>query len=294
MILRSLLFLPGNNPSMIQNGDILGADAVILDLEDAVSPDEKDAARILVRNAISTGQFADTTVVVRINPVDDTGFWKADLEEVIPHRPQMIMPTKVADGDYVKAVDSYISALEAKHGIPAGSTRILPLIETAIGLENAFSIACASPRIEAIFLGAEDLSADLRCPRTKEGDEIFYARCRMVSAARAAGIACVDTPFTDTDDDEGLYADSRLAKALGFSGKAAISPRHVAGINTVFSPTQSEIDYAYEVLAAIDEGKRQGKGAVSLRGKMIDKPIVMRAQQVLELAKGINGGTENE
>ena len=184
---RSMLFLPGNTPSIIINGEILGADAVILDLEDAVSPTEKDSARVLVRNAISRMGFGGCEVIVRINATD-TDYWKKDLDAIIPVRPAMIMPPKTGTAQDVLRVDEYISALEDRLGWPRNTVRLIPLIETALGVENAFAIASASPRVAAIFLGAEDLTADLRCPRTKEGTEIFYARSRMVSAARAAGV----------------------------------------------------------------------------------------------------------
>lgn len=287
---RSMLFLPGNSPGMLVSGDILGADAIILDLEDAVAPDEKDAARILVRGALTALDYSRVEVIIRINSVDDNNFWQRDLDEVVPLRPSLIMPTKVSDADYVRTVADYIGQVEERHGIPAGTVQLMPLIETAIGLENAFSIATADPRVTALFLGAEDLTADLRCARTKEGSEIAYARSRMVSAARAAGIGVYDTPFTDVNDDPGLMVDAQLAKSLGFSGKAAISPRHVKGINQVFSPTQEEIDYAHEVLEVIEEAKAQGKGAISLYGKMIDAPIVLRAAQVLAMEQAIKGG----
>ena len=288
---RSLLFLPGNNPNMLVNGDILGADAVILDLEDAVAPDEKDAARILVRNALSALDYSRVEVIIRINALDDTLFWQKDLEEVVPMRPSLIMPTKVTDAAYVQTIAAYIGKVEQRHEIPQGTVRIMPLIETALGLENAFSIATADSRVEALFLGAEDLTADLRCVRTKQGNEIFYARSRMVCAARAAGIDVYDTPFTDVHDDEGLIADVETSKALGFSGKASISPRHISAINRIFSPTLFEVEYAREVLAAIEEALRQGKGAASLYGKMIDAPIVNRAKQVLANHETITGGS---
>ena len=194
------------------------------------------------------------------------------------------------------AEGSELYALNTSNGetVECGADDILPaLIETALGVENAFSIASASPRVQALFLGAEDLSADLHCKRTKEGAEILYARTRLVMAARAAGIDVYDTPFTDVDDDEGLCADAALAKSLGFTGKAAISPRHLGNINRCFSPTQAEVDHANEVLAALEEGKRQGRGAVALHGKMIDAPIAARAKRTLADAEQIlkRGGT---
>ena len=288
---RSMLFLPGNTPNIIVNGEILGADAVILDLEDAVAPAEKDSARILVRNAIKYMGFGKCEVIVRINAID-TPFWQQDLDAIIPVRPALIMPPKTSCADDVLAVDAYITHLEEKLGMEKGSVGLIPLIETALGVENAYQIASACKRVKAIFLGGEDLTADLRCKRTKEGHEIAYARSRMVVAARAAGVEVYDTPFTDVNDDEGIYVDAQYAKSLGFTGKSAISPRHVGAINEVFSPSMKDIDYAYEVMEAIRIGKEQGKGAVSLRGKMIDAPIVARAQQTIDAAIALGLGRE--
>lgn len=290
-MIRSLLFIPGNNPGMLLNADVHGADAIILDLEDAVSPDQKDAARILVRNAVKALSY-DTQLVIRINPIG-TDFYLDDLRAVVPLKPDFIMPTKVDGEEYIKDLDERLSQLEKENGIEEGKIRIIPLIETAEGIENSFRIAKSSKRVFGLFLGAEDYSADLRAHRTKEGEEILYARGRILNAARAAAIEAFDTPFTDVNDEEGLEKDAFLAREMGFSGKAAISPRHVNGINSAFSPTKAEIDYAYEVLMAIEEGIRLGKGAVSLRGKMIDKPIVDRAKRVVETAKMLGmGGNE--
>ena len=284
-----MLFLPGNTPNMLINGDTLGADTVIFDLEDAVSPDEKDAARILVRNALKYQNFSGCEVVVRINPTD-TEFWKEDLDAVIPLKPDMIMPTKVSGGEMIREVSAYMGQVEERSGIEKGSVKILPLIETALGVEKAFEIASSDVRVAGLFLGGEDFTADMHCKRTKEGQEIFYARTRLVCAARAWGIEAYDTPFTDVEDMEGLRNDTEFAKSLGFAGKAVISPRHVDIVNEVFSPTEAEIEYAHDVMDAIEDGKRQGKGVISLRGKMIDAPIVKRAQQVLEMEKAIYGG----
>ncbi len=283
---RSMLFLPGNNPNMLINAGCLGADAVIFDLEDAVSPAEKDAARILVRNTMRYMDLDGCEIVVRINSVD-TDFWRKDLDTVIPCKPDVILLPKSAEPADIRLVDEYISALEEKLELQKGGVQIMPLIETAMGVENAFAIASSCKRVCALFLGAEDLTADLQCKRTKEGREIEYARQRLVVAARAAGVDVYDTPFTDVNDDEGIVQDARLAKALGFTGKASISPRHVDVINEVFSPTLAEIEYAYEVVEAIRVAKEMGKGAVSLRGKMIDAPIVARAERTIAMAKAL-------
>ncbi|MBQ2446434.1 MAG: CoA ester lyase [Oscillospiraceae bacterium] len=276
---RSMLFLPGNNPNMLINGNCLGSDAVIFDLEDAVAPDQKDAARILVRNTLKYMDFRGCERIVRINSIG-TPYWKEDLKALLPYKPDLILLPKTECAEDILTIDAYMTELGSQTGVMA-------LIETALGVENAFCIASASKRVKALFLGAEDLTADLRCKRTKEGREIEYARHRLVVAARAAGVDVYDTPFTDVNDDEGIVSDASLAKALGFTGKASISPRHVEVINAVFSPTQKDVDYAYEVMEAIALAKEQGKGAISLHGKMIDAPIVARAEQTIAMAEAL-------
>lgn len=193
---RTMLFLPSNNPNMLINGGQLGADSLIFDLEDAVSPDEKDAARELLKNTLESLDFGKCERIVRINGLD-TDYWMEDLRAILPLRPETIMPPKVSGAAYIHQLDEALTALEAELGIPSGSTKILALLETAAGIENAYEVACASPRMTGLFLGAEDLTADLHSRRTKEGSEILYARGRIVCAARAAGMRVYDTPFTD-------------------------------------------------------------------------------------------------
>lgn len=286
---RSMLFLPGNTPNIIINGDVLGSDSVILDLEDAVAPDQKDGARILVRNTLRNMDFGSCEVIVRINPLS-SGMWQEDLQEIIPCQPALIMPTKIGSSQDVVEIANYMSVIEEKSGIPVGTTKLMPLIETARGVENSFHIVEADPRVCAVFIGCEDLTADLRCVRTEEGTEVFYARSRVVCAARAAGVEAYDTPFTNIDNAQGLRKDAEFAKGLGYTGKACISPRQVDIVNEVFSPSDADIIYAKQVFRAIAEGKALGKGAVSLKGKMIDKPIVDRAAFVLEMAKTLGKG----
>ena len=281
---RSMLFLPGNTPNMLINGNCLGADAVIFDLEDAVSPNEKDAARILVRNTMRYMDFSGCEIIVRINSID-TAFWKQDIDAILPQQPGLILLPKTSSAADVLEADAYITEVEEKLGLAKNTVGLMPLIETAMGVENAFQIASSTKRVKALFLGAEDLTADLQCKRTKEGREIEYARTRLVVAARAAGVDVYDTPFTDVNDDEGILKDASYAKALGFTGKASISPRHVEVINSVFSPTQKDVDYAYEVMEAIALAEQQGKGAIALHGKMIDAPIVNRAKQTIAMAE---------
>lgn len=283
---RSMLFLPGNNPNMLINGNCLGADAVIFDLEDAVSPSEKDAARILVRNTMRYLDFRGCEIIVRVNSID-TPYWKADIDAVLPWKPNLILLPKTGTAQDALTADAYMNEAERRLGLEPNSVGLMPLIETALGVENAFSIASCTKRVQALFLGAEDLTADLQCVRTREGREIEYARTRLVVAARAAGVEVYDTPFTDVNDDEGIVQDATLAKALGFTGKASISPRHVEVINQIFSPTEKEIRYAYEVMDAIALAKQQGKGAIALHGKMIDAPIVARARRTIAMAEAL-------
>jgi len=286
---RTMLFVPGNSPAMLLNADIHGADALIFDLEDAVTPAEKDAARVLVRKAVQALGYGGCEIIIRINPLD-SAYIKQDIDAMVPLRPALFMPTKVASAEEVKQISAMVAAAEIANGTASGSIGLIPLLETAAGIEHAYEIARSDPRVKAIFLGAEDLTSDLQAIRSKQGDEILYARGRVVIAARAAGIDAYDTPFTDVNDEDGLEKDARFARSLGFSGKAVISPRHVTAVNVVFSPSQIEIEYARQVMAAIEEGERLGKGAVSLNGKMVDKPIVDRARRVLDAARALGLG----
>ena len=283
---RSMLFLPGNTPNMLINGSALGADAVIFDLEDAVSPGEKDAARLLTRNTLRYLDLRGCEAIVRINGTD-TPYWQADLAAILPEKPGLILLPKAGTPQDILTASAYMGRIEQSLGLAENTIGLMPLIETALGVENAFAIASCSPRVQALFLGAEDLTADLQCRRTKAGREIEYARTRLVTAARAAGVEVYDTPFTDVNDDQGIREDALLAKGLGFSGKSAISPRHVEVINQIFSPSPQEIEYAGEVLEAIALAQQQGKGAVSLHGKMIDAPIVSRARRTIAAARAL-------
>lgn len=280
---RTMLFMPGNNPGMLLNAGILGADSVILDLEDAVSLTEKDSARVLVREAIKSIDYSNVEVVVRINPFD-TEFGLPDVDVIARVKPDSIMLPK-ADEDQVRALHEALSKIEQEEGFEEGSIKIIPIIETAFGLENVYNIIKASRRIVAVLLGAEDLTADLGIKRTKEGEEIFYARNKVATACKALKVDSIDTPFTDTNDYEGLARDTAKAKSIGMTGKAAINPRQIDTIHSVLAPTEAEIKHAQRILAAMEEAKREGKGVFSLDGKMVDAPIINRAITTMELAK---------
>ena len=284
---RTLLFMPGNNPGMLASAGSLGADIVIFDLEDAVAQTEKDTARILVRNTL-THLKPDTGVTVRINALD-TPHWKADIQAAIQGGADYILAPKCAQPSDVHTLIQTIEEAEAEYGAQAKygkDTKILllALIESALGVENAFALAGSHPRLAAILLGAEDLTAELGAKRTPEGQEILYARSRIMMACRAAGIKALDTPFPFVTDIDGLKADAAFSAQLGFDGKAVISPHHVHVVNTAFSPSAEQLHWAERVMAVALRAKEEGKGAVSLDGMMIDLPIIKRAERILSRA----------
>ena len=275
--------MPGNNPGMLQNAPILGADAVILDLEDAVSLTEKDAARALVSGAIKTLDYSNVELVVRVNPLD-TQFGHKDLETIARVKPDTILLPK-ATREQLQEADTIITKVEKEEGFEKGSINLFGLIETAYGLETIYEVATATKRLVGLLLGAEDLTSDFGIKRTKEGNEIYYARNRFSAACRAARIDAIDTPFTDTNDYEGLRLDTEKAKSLGFTGKSSINPRQIDTIHSVYNPTEDEIKYSVRVLEARDEAFAKGLGVFALNGKMIDAPVINRAITTVELAK---------
>jgi len=272
--------MPGNNPGMLQDAAILGADSIILDLEDAVSLTEKDSARILVRDAIKTIDYSQVEVVVRVNPLD-TEFGSQDVDVIARVKPDTLLIPK-ADEEEIKLVDNMLNKIEEEEGYFAGSIKIIALIETAIGLETVYDVIKASKRVVGGLLGGEDLTSDLGVKRTKEGEEIFYARNKVATACRALKVDSIDTPFTDTNDYEGLAKDTAKAKNLGLTGKSSINPRQIEIIHSVFAPTAAELKHALRVLDAMKEAEKEGKGVYSLDGKMIDAPVIKRATLTVE------------
>ena len=280
---RTMLFMPGNNPGMLQNAGILGADSVILCLEDAVSLTEKDSARILVRNAIKTVNFYGTEVVVRVNPLS-TEFGHNDIDVIARVKPDALMIPKATEEDLEK-INSMLDKIEEEENFENGSIKLFPIVETAYGLANVYTIIKASNRISGVLLGAEDLTADLGIERTSAGEEIFYARCKVATACKALKIDAIDTPFADLNDKESFIRDIQKAKSIGMTGKAAINPRQIDTIHDVFAPTEAEIIHAKRVMTAKEEALEEGKGVFSLDGKMVDAPIIARAQTTLTKAK---------
>lgn len=281
---RTLMYVPGNQPSLVQNAAVFGPDSIMLDLEDAVLATEKSAARILVAKALKAVNFMGKEVLVRINGLDsELGY--QDLEAIMPSKPDGIRFPKVNTPDDIHKMDALLKEHERKNGIPEGQTFIIASLESTLAIEHAFAIASASPRMQGIAIGAEDYTADLKTTRSREGTELFYARSAIVTAARAAGIMAIDTVFSDINDEEGLIAETKLIKQLGFDGKSVISPRQIGPVNDVFRPTEKEIEKASAILGAFEEAKAKGSGVVALNGKMIDRPVVLRAQRVMEMAK---------
>jgi len=274
-IRRSRLYIPGNNPSIMQNIAVFGADTVILDLEDAVAPPEKDAARILVKYALENVDFGRTERGVRINPLN-TPFGKKDLDMVLSSDVELIFLPKTESAEDVKELCSLIGDREIC---------ISPIIETAKGVLNAYEIASADPRVAMLCFGAEDFTRDIGAERTREGKELFWARSMIVMGAKAAGIQASDTVFSDINDMDGLIQETRFAKSLGFDGKGLIHPSQIEPVHKVFSPTQEEIEYARKVVDALREAEEKGLGVIALGRKMIDRPVAERAKRILKIAE---------
>lgn len=283
---RSMLFIPGSNAAMLSTSFVYGADAVMFDLEDAVSLREKDTARLLVYHALQHPMYEAVETVVRINPLN-TPFGMADLEAVVRGGVDMVRLPKTDCREDVLALEREIIRLEEACGRAPGSTKIMAAIESAKGVINAVDIATASPRMEAIALAAFDYVMDMGTSRG-DGTELFYARCAVLHAARNAGIAAYDVVWGDVNDEEGFLKEVNLARGLGFNGKSLVNPRQIELLHRAYAPTRKQVEHAHEVIAAAEEAELRGLGVVSLNGKMVDGPIIEHARKVVALsASGI-------
>lgn len=285
---RTVMYAAGNNPGLLQNAAIYGADSVIFDVEDSVSVAEKDSARELVYHALKYLKFP-CEIGVRINHIT-TPWGYADLEYLLPAKPDYIRLPKGESGDEIKDIDAIITKAEAKYGFEQGTIKIMVSIESPKGLRNAYEIASASPRMIAIAIGGEDFAASIKTEKTKGnlitgGRELFVARSMIVFAAREAGIQAIDSVFSDVRDEETLINEVTLVKELGFDGKSCVNPRQIDIIHKVFTPAEKEITYAHKVLAVFEEALANKSGVISLDGKMIDMPMVIRAERVLANAR---------
>ncbi len=277
-----MMFVPGNNPGMMADAHIYGPDSIMLDLEDSVTMTEKDTARLLVYNALKSVDYGDTEMVVRINPLN-TPYGKKDIEAVVKAGVHVIRMPKTETAEEVIEVEREIEKVERELGC-VGRTKIMAAIESALGVVNAYAIATASPRMMGIALGAEDYCANLKTQRTPGGDELRLARETIVVAARAAGIDALDTVYSNLDDMETFRKEVEFIHTLGFDGKSIINPRQIEVVNEVFAPTQKAIEKARTIIAAIREAERKGAGVIAVNGKMVDRPVVIRAQRTIDLA----------
>lgn len=280
---RSMLFVPGNNPGMVRDAYIYGSDSIMFDLEDSVSINEKDSARFLVYQALSSLRYGKKERVVRINDLT-TGLGIKDLEAIVRAKPDVIRLPKTETAQDVIDCEREIARIESEAGIEVGSIHMMAAIESARGVLNAYDIAVSSKRLIGIALGAEDYVTDLKTTRS-DGTELFFARNMILNAARAAGIDAIDTVYSDINNEEGFIAEVRLIKKLGFDGKSVINPRQIPPLHKEFMPSEKDLQKAKAILAAIAEANAKGSGVASLKGKMIDKPVVIRAERLLELAQ---------
>jgi citrate lyase subunit beta/citryl-CoA lyase len=280
---RSRLYLPGSEPKYFINAGLHGPDAVILDLEDSVHRDEKDAARILVRNALRAVDFGTCERMVRINQLP---LGLEDLAEVVGESPDLILIPKVERLEQVAEADRMILEIKSRNGITR-PVWIMPILESALGIENAFAIATASENVVALTIGLEDYTADLGAAKTTEGRESQYARARVVNAARAAGVQAIDSVFSDVGDMDGLRHWGEASRAMGFEGMGCIHPGQIRVIHEAFQPTAAEIEKAQRIVAAFEEAQKKGLAVVSLGSKMIDPPVVQRALKLVERAKAM-------
>jgi len=280
---RSRLYLPGNEPRFFLNAALHEPDGVILDLEDSVAPSEKDAARLLVRNALRCLDFGKAERMVRINQ-GERGL--EDLDAVVPQSVHVVLIPKVETAEHVRAVDARAERVRKAAGL-SRPCLLMPIVESALGCFEAPYIASASPNVVALTIGLEDYTADIGAQRTLEGRESFWARSVIVNAARAAGVTPIDTVFSDVSDMEGLRQACLEAKALGFEGKGCIHPRQVPVVHEAFAPSTDEVERARRIVAAFERAQKEKLGVVSLGSKMIDPPVVKRALRTVALAEAL-------
>ncbi len=279
---RSRLYVPGAEPKFMVNAGLYGADGVILDLEDSVHPAEKDAARLLVRNALRTVDFGGAERMVRINQLP---LGLDDLDAVVPEGVDLVLIPKVETAAQVREAADRIAAV-ARRARRRDPVWLMPILESALGIENAFAIARAHPTVVALTIGLEDYTADLGVVKTPEGGETDWARRRLVNAARAAGVQAIDSVYGDVADLEGLAAWARRSRAMGYEGMGCVHPRQILVIHEGFAPSAAELEKAARIVAAFEEAQAKGLGVVSLGSKMIDPPVVKRALALVARAKG--------
>lgn len=287
-LFRSLIFVPGNRRDMLEKAISFPADIVVPDMEDSVPLSEKGAARDTIGDMLPVLAEAGRRVMVRVNALS-TGLLEEDMRAAITPHTYAINVGKIETAWDVHEVDAIMAAMEARVGVARGSVRMVPYVETALGLVHTYAVCSASPRIVAAAFGAEDFTVDMGTQRTDEGSEVLMPRALVAIAARAADIAALDVVYANFRDEEGLRRDTLVGKSLGYKGKFAIHPAQLGPINEILSPLPEEVEYARRVVEAFEEAEAQGRGATSLDGKMVDVPIVKRARNLLATQDAILG-----
>ena len=286
-LLRSLIFVPGNRANMLERALDFNADVIMVDLEDSVPPAEKVAARDLARQWVPTLRQAGKRVMVRANSLD-TGLTRDELTAVISPDLYGVSVGKTESVWDLREIDRIIAPLEAAAGLQPSQIKLIPWIESARAVVNVNEMAAALPRSVAIAFGAEDYTNDMGIQRTDDGAEVYHPRATIAIAARAAGVAALDSPYVAFRNPEGLRQDAGVARQLGYTGKFAIHPAQIDPINELFSPLPEDVAYARRVMEAWNEAEAAGRGSLNLDGKMVDVPVVKRAQNLLALAEAIN------
>ena len=289
---RTMMFVPGNSPKMINNAQLYGADTLMFDVEDSIAVSQKDAARLMVKYALKYLPF-DCETAVRINHVTQTPFGIDDLKAILPSKPDLIRLPKTESVDEVRLVARMIEKVEKSEGFPPGSVNIICAIESVRGLYEVQKIA-KEPRVVAIALGGEDFIANLQTHRTAHGIELYYARSQILMAARDANIQALDTVFADVYNVEGFRKEVTDSKDMGFDGKSVVHPLQIGIVHEIYTPTEQEIAHSVKVLACYKESIKNNRGVLTVNGKMIDGPIVVRAERIVAEAKAAGILVEEE
>lgn len=281
---RTMMFAPANNPKMLVTAHLYGPDCVLFDLEDAVKYADKDAARDLLAEALKVVDYGDTEIFARINPLS-TEFGKDDVRVLVPAGLRKMRLAMCETPEQVKELDQLLTKVEKEHGIENGACKIQCSLETPLAVMNAVSIATASSRVISISFGAEDFTRTMGAERTKEGKELFVARTMVVMAAAIAGVDAIDTVWSDLDDEEGFKEEVKTSMNLGFAGKSCIHPSQVKIVHKIFTPNKEELEKSLEIVKAAEAANINKGGVITVNGKMVDIPVIAKAEKVVRLAK---------
>ena len=281
---RTMMFMNAQKPGLIKDVYIYGCDSIMLDLEDAVAENQKDAARFSLYHALTTIDYGNTEVIVRINGLDNP-HWQEDIRVCVAGGADGIRIAKCESANDVKVVEAAVEAAEKEFGVEVGRTLLMAALESPKGILNAYEVCTASDRMFGVAISGGDFRKCMQTTFQPDGVDMLVARGQMLMAARAAGIQCFDTVFTNLDDNEGFEAEVRQNKAMGFDGKSLINPKQIRLVHEVFAPTQKEIIQAEKFVRAFNEAAAAGIGVFTVDGKMVDRAFIPGAQRTLKLAK---------